>query len=231
VSSGTVGTPLCGGPDRRHHRGMRSTSVVLADDHPIYREGLAAAIHERPELSLVAECDDGDAAVEAVRKHHPDVALLDVRMRRLDGVDALTRLGGARSRTRVVFLSAFGEGEVVARALAAGAAGFLSKESEREDICDALLAAADGQIVLSPRLQTEVIRELRRPSPDPVHLGEREQDVMRLTARGHSAPEIAAELGIAPSTVKTHLKRVYGKLGVADRAAMVAEAMRCGLLS
>jgi two-component system, NarL family, nitrate/nitrite response regulator NarL len=210
---------------------MRSTRVVVADDHPIYREGLAAAIRERPELVLVAECDDGDEAVEAVREHRPDVALLDVRMRRLDGVDALTRLGGARSQTRIVFLSAFGEGEVVARALAAGAAGFLSKESDRADICDALVAAAGGQIVLSPGLQTEVLRELRRPSPEPIHLSEREHDVMRLTARGHSGPEIASRLGIAPSTVKTHLKRVYAKLGVADRAAMVAEAMRCGLLS
>ena len=210
---------------------MRFTHVVVADDHPIYREGLAAAIRERPDLELVAECEDGDEAVDAVRAHRPDVALLDVRMPRLDGVDALTRLGGVRSQTRVVFLSAFGEGEVVARALAAGAAGFLSKEAERSDICDALVAAASGEIVLSPGMQTEVIRELRRPAPEPVHLSEREHDVMRLTARGHSGPEIAVRLGIAPSTVKTHLKRVYGKLGVADRAAMVAEAMRCGLLT
>jgi len=210
---------------------MRSTRVVVADDHPIYREGLAAAIRERPELALVAECDGGEEAVEAVREHAPDIALLDVRMRGLDGVSALARLGGARSRTRVVFLSAFGDGEVVARALAAGAAGFLSKEAESEDICDALVAAADGQIVLSPGLQTEVVRELRRSAVEAVRLSEREHDVLRLTARGHSGREIAARLGVAPSTVTTHLKRVYAKLGVTDRAAMVAEAMRCGLLS
>jgi two-component system nitrate/nitrite response regulator NarL len=210
---------------------MRPIRVVVADDHPIYRAGLVGVIRERRDLALVAECDDGEDAVEAVRALRPDVALLDVRMRRLDGVGALERLGGVRSTTRVVFLSAFGEGEVVARALAAGAAGFLSKEAERDDICDALLAAARGEVVLSPSLQTGVLHELRRPAPERVRLSAREEDVMRLTARGLSGPEIARRLGIAPSTVKTHLHRVYGKLGVADRATMVAEAMRCGLLS
>jgi two-component system, NarL family, nitrate/nitrite response regulator NarL len=207
------------------------TSVIVADDHPVFRSGLTAAIREHPDLTLVAECEDGDDAVEAIYVHRPDVALLDVRMRRLDGVGALERLGGGRAPSRVVFLSAFGEGEVVARALAAGAAGFLSKEADREDICDALIAAARGEIVLSPSLQTGVLEELRRPVPDRVRLSAREHDVMRLTARGLSGPEIARRLGIAPSTVKTHLRRVYGKLGVADRATMVAEAMRCGLIS
>ena len=130
-----------------------------------------------------------------------------------------------------MFLSAFGEGEVVARALAAGAAGFLSKGADREDICEALIAAAAGEIVLSPSLQTGVLQELRRPVPERVRLSAREEDVMRLTARGLSGPEIGRRLGIAPSTVKTHLRRVYGKLGVGDRATMVAEAMRCGLLT
>jgi two-component system nitrate/nitrite response regulator NarL len=210
---------------------MRPTRVIVADDHPVYRSGLVSVIRERPELELVAECCDGEAAVEAVRKLRPDIALLDVRMGSLDGVAALTRLGGLRSRTRVVFLSAFGEGEVVARALAAGAAGFLSKEAERDDICDALLAAADGEIVVSPSLHTGVLHELRRPAPDRVSLSDREEDVMRLTARGLSGPQVAHRLGIAPSTVKTHLRRVYAKLGVSDRATMVAEAMRCGILS
>jgi two-component system, NarL family, nitrate/nitrite response regulator NarL len=211
---------------------MRPTRVIVADDHPVYRSGLAATIRERPELELVAECEDGDEAVAAVHALRPDVALLDVRMRRLDGVAALTRLGGARSPTRVLFISAFGEGEVVARALAAGAVGFLSKEAEREDICDALLAAAAGDVVLSPSLRAGVFAQLRGAPPSPaVRLSAREDAVMRLTAGGHTGPEIAARLGIAPSTVKTHLQRTYAKLWVADRAAMVAEAMRCGLLS
>jgi two-component system nitrate/nitrite response regulator NarL len=207
------------------------TTVIVADDHPVYRTGLVAVIRERPELELLAECEDGDEAVDAVRALRPDVALFDVRMRRLDGVGALTRLGGSRAGTRVVFISAFGEGEVVARAIAAGAAGFLSKEADRDDICDALLAVAGGEMALSPSLQAGVLREVRRPGPDhQIKLSAREDDVMRLTARGLSGPEIAASLGIAPSTVKTHLKRVYAKLGVADRVTMVAEAMRCGLL-
>ena len=207
------------------------TTVIVADDHPVYRSGLTAAIREHPDLALVAECEDGDEAVDAVHALRPDVALLDVRKRPLDGVGALERLGGRRCPARVVFLSAFGEGEVVARALAAGAAGFLSKGADREDICEALIAAAAGEIVLSPSLQTGVLQELRRPVPERVRLSAREEDVMRLTARGLSGPEIGRRLGIAPSTVKTHLRRVYGKLGVGDRATMVAEAMRCGLLT
>jgi two-component system nitrate/nitrite response regulator NarL len=207
-----------------------TTTVIVADDHPVYRTGLVAVIEQRPELELLAECGDGPAAVAEIRARRPDVALLDVRMEGLDGIAVLDSLGGARAATRIVFLSAFADGEVVARALTAGAAGFLSKESDRDDICDAILAAAEGRLVLSPGLQTSVLEELRRPAPDHQPLSEREVEIMHCVARGLSGPETAARLGIAPSTVKTHLQRVYRKLGVADRAAMVAEAMRCGLL-
>jgi two-component system, NarL family, nitrate/nitrite response regulator NarL len=207
-------------------------TIIVADDPPVYRTGLGAVIEQREELELLAECGDGRTAVAEIRARRPDVALLDVRMDGLDGIAVLDRLGGARSPTRAVFLSAFADGDVVARALGAGAAGFLSKSSDRDDICDAILAAAGGRIVLSPDLQESVLEELRRPAP-PEHrpLSGREVEIMRCVARGMSAPETAARLGIAPSTVKTHLQRVYRKLGVADRAAMVAEAMRCGFLS
>ena len=212
---------------------MTETTVVLADDHPVYRAGLAQAIRERADLRLLADCADGHDALAHIRTLRPDVALLDVRMGGLDGLGILEALGGARAQTRVVFLSAFEDGELVYRAMTGGATGYLSKAADRDDICDALVEAATGRTVLSPELHAGLVGELRRHSGEEQRprLSAREQEIMRLTARGMTAPQIAVRLGIGPTTVKTHLRRVYRKLGVADRAAMVAEAMREGLLT
>jgi two-component system, NarL family, nitrate/nitrite response regulator NarL len=208
------------------------TTVVVADDHPLYRAGLVDAIGERPDLELVAECGGGRDAIEQILARRPDVALLDMRMRDLDGIAVLQELARAGSRTRVVFLSAYEEGEVVHGALTAGAAGYLSKETDRTEICDAVVAALDGEIVVSPSLPGVLVEYLhRRSGTRRPKLGEREREVMRLTADGLSAPEIAEALGIGATTVKTHLQRVYRKLEVTDRAAMVAKALRLGLLT
>jgi two-component system, NarL family, nitrate/nitrite response regulator NarL len=208
------------------------TTVVVADDHPLYRAGLVDAIAERPDLELVGECRGGRDALEQILARRPDVALLDVRMRDLDGIAVLQELARAGSRTRVVFLSAYEEGEVVHGALSAGAAGYLSKETDRTEICDAVVAAFDGEIVVSPNLPGVLVAYLHRQSGNGrPKLGEREREVLRLTADGLSAPEIAEALGIGATTVKTHLQRVYRKLEVGDRAAMVAKALRLGLLT
>src|SRR4051794_38494279 len=126
------------------------TTVVVADDHPMYRAGLVEAIAERSDLELLAECAGGRDAVEQILARRPDVALLDMRMRDLDGMAVIEEITRAGSRTRVVFLSAYEEGEVVHGALTAGAAGYLSKETDRIEICDASVAAADREIVASP---------------------------------------------------------------------------------
>jgi two-component system nitrate/nitrite response regulator NarL len=207
------------------------TTVVVADDHPLYRAGLVDAIAERPDLELLAECGGGRDAVEQILARRPTVALLDMRMRDLDGMAVLEELDRAGSRTRVVFLSAYEEGEVVHGALSAGAAGYLSKETDRTEICDAVVGAAGGQLVVSPSLPAVLLAYMhRRADSSKPRLGEREHEVMRLTAEGLSAPAIADRLGIGATTVKTHLQRVYRKLDVTDRAAMVAKALRLGLL-
>jgi two-component system, NarL family, nitrate/nitrite response regulator NarL len=209
-----------------------ATTVVVADDHPLYRAGLVDAIAERPDLELVAECAGGRDAVAQILAHRPAVALLDMRMRDLDGMAVLEEIARVGSETRVVFLSAYEEGELVHGALTAGAAGYLSKETDRTEICDAVAAAVDGEIVVSPTLPGQLLAYLhRRSDPGTPHLGERERDVLRLTAEGLSAPEIAEALGIGTTTVKTHLQRIYRKLEVTDRAAMVARALRLGLLT
>jgi two-component system, NarL family, nitrate/nitrite response regulator NarL len=207
-------------------------SVVVADDHPLYRTGLVEVIGGRADLELVAVCSGGREALEAIRAHAPDAALLDMRMRDGDGIAVLEELVRSRSRTRVVFLSAYEDGESVHGALAAGAAGYLSKETDRDEICDAIVAAVEGEIVVSPTLPAVLFDHLRRRAqPKPPKLGDREAEVMRLTADGLTSVEIGRALGIAPSTVKTHLQRIYGKLEVTDRASMVAVAFRLGLLS
>jgi two-component system nitrate/nitrite response regulator NarL len=208
------------------------TTVVVADDHPLYRAGLVDAIAERPDLELVAECAGGRDAVEQIVARRPDVALLDMRMRDLDGMAVIEEIARAGVRTRVVFLSAYEEGEVVHAALTAGAAGYLSKETDRDEICDAIASAVDGEIVVSPNLPGVLVEYLhRRSDVGKPRLGGRELEVLRLTAEGLSAPEIAETLGIGATTVKTHLQRVYRKLEVTDRAAMVARALRLGLLT
>jgi two-component system nitrate/nitrite response regulator NarL len=208
------------------------TTVVVADDHPLYRAGLVDAIAERSDLALVGECAGGRDALEQILERRPDVALLDMRMRDLDGMAVLAEMTRAGLRTRVVFLSAYEEGEVVHGALTAGAAGYLSKETDRDEICDAIASAVDGEIVVSPNLPGVLVAYLhRRSDPGKPRLGGRELEVLRLTAEGLSAPEIAETLGIGATTVKTHLQRVYRKLEVTDRAAMVARALRLGLLT
>jgi two-component system, NarL family, nitrate/nitrite response regulator NarL len=208
------------------------TTVVVADDHPLYRAGLVDAIAERPDLELLAECGGGRDALEQILARRPDVALLDMRMRDLDGMAVLEEVVRSGARTRVVFLSAYEEGEVVHGALTAGATGYLSKETDRTEICDAIVAAVDGDVVVSPTLPGVLVEYLhRRADSSKPRLGGREHEVMRLTAEGLSAPEIAETLGIGATTVKTHLQRVYRKLDVTDRAAMVAKALRLGLLT
>jgi two-component system nitrate/nitrite response regulator NarL len=214
-----------------HERGRRPT-VLIADDHPLYREGLARAVSGRPDLELVAEATDGRAALEQIHQLAPDVAVLDMRMpglRGLEVVEALTRDG---SPTRVLVLSAAVESSLVYAAVAAGAAGYWSKDADRDAICDAIAAVARGERVLDPSLQSGVFSEIHAREVDtgrPV-LTSREHEILLCIAQGKTAPAIGAELFLSTATIKTHLAHLYEKLGVNDRAAAVAEAMRRGLL-
>jgi two-component system nitrate/nitrite response regulator NarL len=211
--------------------GSAPVTVVLADDHPLYRDGLVGAIRARDDLDLVGEAGSGDEALSLIAQHRPAVALLDVKMD-VDGPTVLKRLQNAHvSKTRVVFLSAYLDSALIYSALEAGAAGFLSKRADRSAICDAIVAAADGEIVLSQEIQTALGHEIRanhrngHPALTP-----REHEVLVLAAEGLSASQIGQRLFLSASTVKTHLAHVYDKLGVSDRTAAVAEAFRQGLV-
>jgi two-component system, NarL family, nitrate/nitrite response regulator NarL len=216
--------------NERNGAGGRGVTVVVADDHPLYRDGLAGAIREHPALDLVGEASNGREALELIERHVPDVALLDVKMP-VDGPTVLRRLVGSAHPTRIVFLSAFLDSALIYSALEAGAAGYLSKRDDRSAICTALRAAARGDVVLSRAAQTALGREIRsNPRPDAPALTPREQEVLRLAADGLSASDIGARLFLSPATVKTHLAHLYDKLGVSDRSAAVAEGFRRGLL-
>ena len=206
-------------------------SVYVGEDHPIYLEGLVRALALRPDFEVVGSSDDGREALADIRALRPDVAVLDEGMPGLLGNDVLQAINRAGLPTRVVMLSASMDGEVVFRAVANGVCAYLTKDSDRSTICDAVAAVARGEVVLAPEVQAGLAAQVRTHQSDrrPT-LSRREREVLERAAAGLSAPEIARELSISTATVKTHLRNIYDKLGVSERAAAVAEAMRRGLL-
>jgi two-component system nitrate/nitrite response regulator NarL len=204
---------------------------VVADDHPVFREGVARALSSSGQVEVVAQAGDGRSALEAIRREEPDVALVDYKLPGLDGIDVAHAVVRDGVPTRVLLLSAHADGAIVYRALQAGAAGFLSKESRREEIVDGVLACARGESVIGPELATGVVSEIRlRAEHDAPVLTGREREILVRIAEGKSLPQIAGELYLGVTTVKTHVQRLYEKLGVSDRAAAVAVAMRRRLI-
>ena len=207
-------------------------TVLVADDHPIYREGIVRAINERPDLELVGEAADGREALDKIKALGPEVAVLDIRMPGLDGTQVLSAMRRDGLATEVLFISAFMEPELAYKTVAAGARGYLSKESSRQEVCDAILTIARGGTALAAEAQAGLASEIqeRERTGGPPQLTGREQEVLQLVAQGLSAPDIGKHIHLSTTTVKSHLHSLYEKLGVSDRAAAVAEAMRRGLL-
>jgi two-component system nitrate/nitrite response regulator NarL len=205
--------------------------VVVADDHPFFRDGVARGLVHSGRIEVVAEAGDGREALEAIRRDDPDVALVDYEMPDIDGLGVVRAAVRDGLRTRVLLLSAHTESAVVFQALQEGAAGYLAKDSKRAEIVEAVLDVARGRTVVPAELAAGLAGEIRIRAKDqgPV-LSERERQVLQAFARGLSVPQVAGELFIGVSTVKTHTQRLYEKLGVSDRAAAVAEGMRRGLV-
>ena len=205
--------------------------VVVADDHPFFRDGVARGLVHSGRIEVVAEAGDGREALELIRREDPDVALVDYEMPDIDGLGVVRAAVRDGLRTRVLLLSAHTESAVVYQALQEGAAGYLAKDSKRAEIVEAVLDVARGRTVVPAELAAGLAGEIRIRAKDqgPV-LSERERQVLQAFARGLSVPQVAGELFIGVSTVKTHTQRLYEKLGVSDRAAAVAEGMRRGLV-
>jgi two-component system nitrate/nitrite response regulator NarL len=206
-------------------------SVYVADDHPIYREGLVGAIRARPDLDLVGEAENGRDALDAIRDLRPQVAVLDLSMPEMTGFEVLGAIQREELPTRVVVLSASDESESVFRAVAEGAVAYVPKDSGREDVCEAIVAASRGEVVLAAGVQSGLADQIRNigRSGQPA-LTQLERDVLRLSGEGLSPPEIGYQLHIGSAAVKTEIAAACEKLGVADRAAAVAAARQQGLL-
>lgn len=219
------------GHESRSSRHAR-VRVLIADDHPLYRDAVARALKQRPELELVGEAADGRAALAEIRRLQPDIALLDIALPGLDGIAVLDALSLEPLATRVVFLSAYEDSETVYRAFAAGGRAYLPKVASADAICDAIVAAARGETVIAPEVQAGLARQvrMRRERDDRPILTARELEVLRMAADGASVAETAQRLCLSANTVKTHLQHIYDKLEVSDRAAAVAQALRQGLL-
>ena len=212
-------------------QGTKRVTVVVADDHPLFREGVVRALVASGQVEVVAEAADGQSALTDIRKLTPDVALLDYKLPDLDGVAIVNAVVREQLATRVLLVSAFTDSGIVYRALETGAAGFLSKEARREEIVDGVLACARGENVVPRDIAAGLVSEIRlRRNDDSPVLTAREQQILHLIAAGKSLPEIAKELYLGLTTVKTHVQHLYAKLGVSDRAAAVAIAMRRGLI-
>ena len=201
--------------------------MLVVDDQALIREGLATMLGLVEGLEVVGTAADGEAALAMAAATRPDVVLMDLRMPRLDGVEATRRLRAEHPATQVIVLTTYPDDESIVGALQAGARGFLTKDAGVEEIRKAIATVAAGQALLDPGVQTRLVERLAAPVPE--GLTARELEVLRLIAAGLSNQEIAGRLFISETTVKTHINNLFSKTGVRDRAQAVAYAYSRGL--
>jgi DNA-binding NarL/FixJ family response regulator len=216
---------------------VTAVRVVVADDQALVRGGFAKILDAQVDIDVVAEASDGQEAIDACRRTRPDVVLLDIRMPRMDGIEAARRIGSLGLETRVMMLTTFGIDQYVYESLKAGASGFLLKDAPPEDLVSAVRVIAQGNALLAPEVTRAIVeRFVEQPPADPElrqridELTPREVEVLRLLTRGRSNAEIAAELVVSEATAKSHLARVLQKLGVRDRVQAVIAAYESGLV-
>lgn len=199
--------------------------VLVADDHPVVRQGIIANVKPQPDMVVIAEAGDGVEALEMINDLLPDVVLLDLRMPRMDGLDVLGEVTRSRIPCKVIIMTTFDSEEDVQRAMKAGARGYLLKDSSREEILDAIRRVSLGDTYLPARIVQKVAEGMRKPELSP-----REVEVLRWVAAGKSNKEIGAQLFIAEGTVKTHVKNVLEKLAVVGRTSAIREAVHRGIV-
>lgn len=204
--------------------------ILIADDHSVVRQGLRMFLGLDHELDVVGEATNGAEAIDLARQLRPDVVLMDLLMPVLDGIAATTAIRREIPGTEVLALTSVLEDEKVVGAIRAGAIGYLLKDTEGDELRNAIKAAAAGQVQLSPKAAARLMREVNAPN-SPEVLTERETEVLRLMAMGQANKEIARTLNIGEKTVKTHVSNILGKLGVQSRTQAALHAVRIGLVS
>ena len=205
--------------------------VLIADDHAVVRQGLRTFLELQEEIDVVGEAADGEEAVEAATRLAPDVVLMDLVMPRLEGAEAISRIRELGLETRVIVLTTFLDDDKLFAAIRAGAAGYLLKDVQPQDLVSAIRTAHAGESPVDPAAATKLLEEVSaRRRPDGQLLTPREQEVLRLIARGRPNKVIARDLGLSEKTVKTHVSNILGKLGLTDRTQAAVYAVREGLV-
>lgn len=206
-------------------------SVVVVDDHPLYAESAKRVLSTRAEISVTGVAFDSDSALQLIRETKPDVCLLDVELPGIGGLGVLAAIEREQLPTRVLLISGQADSETVYEAVSRGASGFLVKTATGDELYDAVVKAARGEVLFSSESQTALASHIReRGRADRPNLSDREFEVLRAIADGESVAQIAEHMNLAPGTIKMHLTRLYDKLGVSERAAAVAKAMRMDLI-
>jgi DNA-binding NarL/FixJ family response regulator len=206
----------------------RPIRLLVADDHPVVRDGLRAMLATQPDMELVGEAATGTEAVAHARALRPDVVLMDLQMPDLDGPGAIAALRQQVPEVQVLVLTTYGTDADITRAVDAGATGYLLKDAPREQLFGAIRSAARGESVLSPSVATRVLGRMRAPAEEA--LSPRELEILQAVARGLSNKDIGRRLYVSEATVKTHLLRIFSKLGVDDRTAAVTVALERGII-
>lgn len=204
-------------------------TVLVVDDHPMMRGGVASLLAAEPDIEVIAEAGNGREATAQALEFRPDVTLMDLRMPVLDGVGAIDAIRAEWADAHIVVLTTYDTDEAIVRAIEAGASGYLLKDAPSDELLDAVRRAARGETVLAAPVAKRLVDRVRDPAAGV--LSQRELEVLREVASGNTNAQIAGTLHISQATVKTHLLHIYGKLGVTDRAAAVARGYDTGVLS
>ena len=206
-----------------------SIRILITDDHPVVREGLAGMLAGQPDFEVVGLAADGEAAVALHRTLTPDVTLMDLQMPGLDGVGAIEAIQAQHPAAHILVLTTYDADADILRAIEAGATGYLLKDAPREELFRAIRATAAGESVLAPAVAARLMTRMRAPAEE--NLSAREIEVLQLVAKGSSNKEVGKALHIGTATVKTHLIHIYSKLGVDDRTAAVTTAIEKGIIT
>ncbi len=208
---------------------MDKIRLIIVDDHPVVREGLAGMLASQADFDVVAQASDGSQAITLDAQYQPDVILMDLRMPGMDGVTAIQAIKAARESANILVLTTYDSDADIVRAIEAGATGYLLKDTPRDELYRAIRAAARGESVLAPAVAARLMTRMRAPAEE--SLSAREIEVLQLVAKGTSNKEVGKALHISTATVKTHLIHIFDKLGVKDRTSAVTVALEKGILS